>query len=66
MNLYKGMQRLDEGTSSNNNPFDEGTNSNLFSEENKMLGMLHNLQADIEHVEVMREGLKNEMSFMIG
>ena len=60
------MQRLDEGTSSNNNPFDEGTNSNLFSEENKMLGMLHNLQADIEHVEVMREGLKNEMSFMIG
>ena len=28
-----------------------------------MLGMLHDLQADIEHIEEMDEGLDNETSF---
>ena len=34
----------------------------LFLEENEMLGMLHNLQAPIEHVEEMKKGLENDMS----
>ena len=66
LNLYRGMQRLDEGTSSSNNLFDEGTSSNPFFEENKILRMLHDLQEGIEHVEEMKEGLENEMSFISG
>ena len=62
MNLHRAMHRLDEGTSSCN-PYDQGTSSNTFSKENEMLGMLHDLQADIEHVEEMKKGLENDMSF---
>ncbi|TYK06194.1 uncharacterized protein E5676_scaffold287G00510 [Cucumis melo var. makuwa] len=52
-----------EGTSSD--PFHiEGTNNNLFSEDNQMLDMLHDLQALIENEEeTADEGLEDEMSF---
>ncbi|KAA0037823.1 uncharacterized protein E5676_scaffold236G00710 [Cucumis melo var. makuwa] len=76
MNLYKGIERFDEGT--NTNPFHEGTSSdpfhiegtssNLFSEGNEMLGMLHDLQGPIEHKEETMEeaDLENDMSFSSG
>ncbi|KAA0062644.1 uncharacterized protein E6C27_scaffold79G001610 [Cucumis melo var. makuwa] len=80
VNLYRGIERFDEGTSSdpfhegtNRDPFHEGTSgdpfhvegtsSNMFSEDNEMLGMLHDLQGPIKHKEKTAEeaGLKNEM-----
>ena len=71
MNLYRGIERFDEGTSSDSflegtssDPFYEGTGSNSFSEDNEILRMLHDLQAPIEYEEeTMKEGLKNDMSF---
>ncbi|KAA0047495.1 CACTA en-spm transposon protein [Cucumis melo var. makuwa] len=48
VNLHRGILRFEEGTS-NSNPLDEKTSSNPFPEENEMLGMLHDLQAPIEH-----------------
>ena len=47
VNLYKGIERFDEETSSD--PFHERTGSNPFSVDNEMLGMVHDLQAPIEH-----------------
>ena len=64
VNIHRGIQRFDEGTSSN--PFDEGISNDLFSKENEMLGMLNDLQAQIEHEEEAEEGLENEISFNIG
>ncbi|TYK01178.1 uncharacterized protein E5676_scaffold2044G00180 [Cucumis melo var. makuwa] len=80
VNLYRGIERFDEGTSSdpfhegtNRDPFHEGTSgdpfhvegtsSNMFSEDNEMLGMLHDLQGPIKHKEKTAEeaGLENEM-----
>ena len=70
VNLYRDIERFDKGTSSdpfhertNCNPFHiEGTSSNLFSEDNEMLEMLHDLQAPIEHEEeTAEEGLVNDM-----
>ena len=52
VNLHSGMPR-----------FDEGTSSNPLSQENEMLGMLHDLHANIGDVEGMEEGLDNEISF---
>ena len=51
MNLCRGIERVDEGTS--NNPF----------QENEMLDMLNDLQISIEHEEVTEEDLENEMPF---
>ncbi|KAA0040523.1 GDSL esterase/lipase [Cucumis melo var. makuwa] len=65
VNLNRGIQRFDEGTISSN-PFDEGTSSNPFSEENEMLGMLHDLQAPIEYVEETEEGLENDVRLNSG
>ena len=48
VNLHRGILRFEEGTSISN-PLDEKTSSNPFPEENEMLGMLHDLQALIEH-----------------
>ena len=64
MNLCRGIERFDEGISSD--PFHKGTNSNHFPEDNELLGMLHNLQAQIEHKEETKEGLENDMSFNSG
>ena len=61
VNLYRGIERFDDGTSSD--PFYEGTSSNFFHEENEILGMLHDLQAQIEHEEETEEGLENDMPF---
>ena len=47
VNLYKGIERFDEETSSD--PFHERTGNNPFSEDNEMLGMVHDIQAPIEH-----------------
>ena len=66
MNLHRDIQKIFYEGTSGGNLFDEGTNSNHFSEEKKMLGMLHALQALIEHVEESEEGLDNEMSFNSG
>ncbi|TYK13640.1 (R)-mandelonitrile lyase 1-like [Cucumis melo var. makuwa] len=49
VNLHKGIERFDEGTSSN--PFDEGTSNNHFHEENEISDMLNDLQTMIEHEE---------------
>ncbi|TYK07924.1 uncharacterized protein E5676_scaffold265G00360 [Cucumis melo var. makuwa] len=74
-NLYRGIERFDERTSSDpfheetsSDPFHiEGTNSNTFSEDNEMLGELHDLQAPIEHEEeTAEEGLENDMLFNNG
>ena len=62
VNLHRGIQRFDEGIS-NSNFFYEETISNPFPEENKMFSMFHDLQASIEHVEEINEGLENDMSF---
>ncbi|KAA0049894.1 receptor-like protein kinase FERONIA [Cucumis melo var. makuwa] len=70
-------ERFYEGTSSNpfhegtrsSDPFHiEGTSSNLFSEDNEMLGMLHDLQSLIKHDEetIEEASLKNDMSFNSG
>ncbi|TYK26462.1 (R)-mandelonitrile lyase 1-like [Cucumis melo var. makuwa] len=48
VNLHRGIPRFEEGTN-NSNPLDEKTSNNPFPEENEMLGMLHDLQAPIEH-----------------
>ena len=56
VNLHRGIQRFDEGT--RGYPFDKGTSSNPFAEENEMLDMLHDLQALIEHEEGMEQGLE--------
>ncbi|KAA0053243.1 uncharacterized protein E6C27_scaffold102G00290 [Cucumis melo var. makuwa] len=73
MNLYRGIDRFDEGTSSD--PFHEGirsdpfhieeTSSNLFSKDNEMLRMLHDLQGSIKHDEETAEeaGLENDMPY---
>ena len=73
VNLYRGIERFVEETSSfhegiSSDPFHiEGTSSNLFSEDNEMLGMLYDLQASIEHKEeIAEEGLENDMSFNNG
>ena len=66
-NLYRCIERFDEGTSTDHfhegtssNPFHEGTSSdpfheetssNLFPEDSEMLGMLHDLQTFVEHEE---------------
>ena len=53
VNLYRGIEK-----------FDEETDSNLFPKDNEMLGMLHDLQALIEHEEeTAKEDLENDMSF---
>ena len=54
MNLHRGIQRFDEGTCSSN-LFNEGISSNPFSEETEMLGMLHDLQASLKHIEKTNE-----------
>ena len=76
VNLYRGIERLDEGTSNDsfheetsNDPFHiKGTHSNLFHEDNEMLEMLNDLQDSIEHdKEIMEEtDLENDMSFNSG
>ena len=72
VNLYRGIERFDEGTSSDpfhggtsSGPFHiEETSSNMFSKDNEMLEMLYDLQAPIEHEEeTMKEGFENDMSF---
>ena len=71
MNLYRGIERFDERTSSDD-PFHEGTSTdplhesnnsnNLFPKDSEMLGMLHDLQATIEQEqEIKEEGLENSM-----
>ena len=57
MSLYRCIERFNEGTSgdpfyegTSNDPFHEGTGYNPFPEDNKMLGMLHDLQTLIEHI----------------
>ena len=75
MNLYRDIERFNKET--NSNLFQDGTSSDLFhiertssnpfSQDNEMLGMLHDLQAPIEYnKETAEEGLKNGMSFNSG
>ncbi|KAA0054643.1 GDSL esterase/lipase [Cucumis melo var. makuwa] len=68
VNLHRGIERFYERTSSDpfyegtsSDPFHERTSNNPFSEDNEMLGMLHDLQASIQHEEEMEEGLENDM-----
>ncbi|KAA0026006.1 (R)-mandelonitrile lyase 1-like [Cucumis melo var. makuwa] len=72
VNLYRGIDRFDEGTSSNPfheetscDPFHiEGTSNNTFFEDNEMVGMLHDIEALIENEEeTLKEGLENEILF---
>ncbi|KAA0043014.1 GDSL esterase/lipase [Cucumis melo var. makuwa] len=49
-----------------NDPFHEETSSNPVPEDNEMLGMLHDLQAPIEHEEETEEGLENDIPFNSG
>ncbi|KAA0045434.1 CACTA en-spm transposon protein [Cucumis melo var. makuwa] len=70
INLYRSIERFDERTSSD--PFHEGTSndlfhingtsSNLFSKDNEMLGILHDLQG-LENETAEEEDLENDMSF---
>ncbi|TYK19802.1 putative Transposase family tnp2 [Cucumis melo var. makuwa] len=70
INLYRSIERFDERTSSD--PFHEGTSndlfhingtsSNLFSKDNEMLGILHDLQG-LENETSEEEDLENDMSF---
>ena len=54
INLHKGIES-----------FDEEASTNLFHEENEILGMLNDLEASIEHEKETKKGLENEMSFNI-
>ncbi|KAA0066392.1 uncharacterized protein E5676_scaffold602G00520 [Cucumis melo var. makuwa] len=66
--FYKGTNSDPFYEEISSDPFHiEGTSSNPFSEDNEMLGMLHDLQASIEHEEeIVEEGLENDMSFNSG
>ena len=55
MNFHRGIER-----------FDEGTSSNHFDEEDEMFGILNDLQALIEHEREIEEGLENEIPYNIG
>ena len=56
INLHRGIEN-----------FDEGTSSNPFPKEEEMFGMLNDLQAPIEQEEEIEEcRLENEISCNIG
>uniref|UniRef100_A0A9I9EK15 Uncharacterized protein n=1 Tax=Cucumis melo TaxID=3656 RepID=A0A9I9EK15_CUCME len=62
--FYKGTNSDPFYEEISSDPFHiEGTSSNPFSEDNEMLGMLHDLQASIEHEEeIVEEGLENDIN----